>query len=249
MLCPNCKNEKWNEEVCPQCGLDQTTALLKQGDLYQQQGRALDAAKFYEEYLRLDPDQWDVLRKHAIVLYRAALSAGTKPLFERADQALALALNKEWDWEQGHQFRVNLFYAFGDLKEIEQVYARIGRENPPRKEIADKTLQVIQLTEKFAQPDSDSPSAKPAPPRPINPWVFILLPLIPFCLWLIQGLLFPSDAQDLKSNPNTLFIGDFVLLVCGLGLVVLSIVFFRQKSQGPKVAKDHKKSELNFPGE
>ena len=249
MICPNCKNEKWNEEVCPRCGLDSKAAFLAQGDLYQQQGRALEAAKFYEETLRLDPDQWDVLRKRAIVLYCAALSAGAKPLFEKADQALALALDKEWDWEQGHQFRVNLFYAFGDLKEIEQVYAKISRENPPRKEMADKILQVIQLTEKFANPDPDGPAPKPAWLRSNNPWVLIFLASIPFWLWLIQNLLFPPDAQDLKSNPNTLFVGDFVLLVCGLGLVVLSIVFFRQKPPDAPVPKNNKKSELNFPGE
>jgi tetratricopeptide (TPR) repeat protein len=247
MICPNCKNEKWSEEVCPQCGLDQKTALLTQGDLYQKQGRALEAVRFYEDYLRLDPGQWDVLRKRAISLYGAALSAGTKPLFEKADQALALALDKEWDWEQGHQFRVNLFYASGDLKELEQIYSRIGLDRPDRREIAEKTLKVIQLTEKFAKPASDG--SGPAPLLKKIPWLFILLPSVPFWLWLIQKFLFPPDVENVNSNPKALFIGDAILFFCGLSLVFISILFFRQKPPDAKTPKGHKKSELNFPGE
>ncbi len=248
MICPNCKNEKWSEEPCPQCGLDQKAALLTQGDLYQQQGRDLEAAKFYEDYLRLDPDQWDALRKRAIAFYSAALASGNKPLFDKADQALALALDKEWDWEQGHQFRVNLFYASGNLKELEQVYSRISQQNPPRKEMAEKTLKVIQLTEKFAKPGPDGSASASTRLLKKIPWPFLFLPSVPFWLWLIQKLLFPPDVEDVNSNPKALFIGDAVLFFCGLSLVFIAILFFRQKSPDAKPLKDHKKSELNFPG-
>jgi tetratricopeptide (TPR) repeat protein len=251
MICPNCKNEKWSEELCPQCGLDQKAALLAQGDLYQQQGRALEAEKFYEQYLRLDPDQWDVLRKRAIVLYGAALASGKKPLFDRADQALALALDKEWDWEQGHQFRINLFYAFGDLKEMEQVYSRISQEIPPRKELSDKILQVIQLTEKFANPDPPSEGAAPEPEparKPIR-WLYLLLFTVPLWLWLIQLFLFPTDAENLNADPKTLFIGNAVLSICGVGMILVGMIFMRPKPSNVKNPKAAKKSELNFPEE
>jgi tetratricopeptide (TPR) repeat protein len=244
MLCPNCKNEKWSDEVCPQCGLDQKAALLTQGDLYQQEGRSLEAAKFYGQYLLLDPDQWDVLRKRAIGLYGAALSSMDKTLFEKADQALALALEKEWDWEQGHQFRVNLFYAFGNLKEIEAIYTQISRGNPARREIAEKNLRIIQLTEQFAKPASEESGA--APKKPTPKWLVPLLLLAtPIWLWILVKTLNSDQTDSAPANHDSLLLGAAAVLF-GAGVIVLTLLTWRKKI---KTENKPKKPELHLPTE
>lgn len=246
MICPNCKNEKWSEEVCPQCGLDQKSALLAQGDLYQQKGRPLEATKFYEQYLLLDPDQWDVLRKRAIVLYGAALKSMDKTLFEKADQALALALEKEWDWEQGHQFRVNLFYAYGNLKEMEAIYTQISGENPGRREIAEKNLKIIRLTEQFANPAPEQ--ADVAPKKETSKWLVPLL-LLATPIW-IWGLLKALNSDQTGSAPppgnnDALLLGAVCVLV-GAAAIALTLLAWRKKI---KTENKPKKPGLHLPTE
>ncbi|MGH7738713.1 MAG: tetratricopeptide repeat protein, partial [bacterium] len=142
MLCPNCKNEKWNDETCPHCGMDHPAAILAQADHYHRDGLNIQAARQYEEYLRLDPDRWEVSRKRAIAWYGETVSTKNKSLFDKADQALAQTLDQDWDWEQGHQFRVNLYYAFGRLEEMTQEYSKTLAEVPERAIMAAKVLKV-----------------------------------------------------------------------------------------------------------
>jgi tetratricopeptide (TPR) repeat protein len=242
MLCPNCKNEKWNEDTCPQCGLDQKTALLNQGDLYQKEGRNLEAVKFYEQTLLLNPEDWDVLRKRAIGLYSAALSAGNKALFDKAEEALTQALEKEWNWEQGHQFRINLFYDFGNLKEMQQAYTRTSQQNPGRKEMAEKILKIIHLTEKFAQAQSE-PSA-PSAAQELSKW---LLPgallSIPFWLWILWRFLYPADPKNAPSGSVAIFTSIAAVLLC-VGLIFLALIFSPKKEKNTKKPRE---SELRLP--
>ena len=243
MLCPNCKNEKWNEEVCPRCGMDSQAALLSKGDLYQQEGRPLDAARCYEQYLKLSPDSWDVARKRAICLYAGALSRQDGP-FAQADQALAQALEQEWDWEQGHQFRVNLAYAYGRLEEVRDYYEKTAAENLERREQADKTMKIILLTERFAAPEGEDKAASPKKPWISSDWVTLAMVLaVPLWLWFLARTLFPSTATA-TSGGTFLLVGTF----CAAGLVLFFVVrFFRKQVKTGASAKTRKTTELNLP--
>jgi tetratricopeptide (TPR) repeat protein len=244
MLCPNCKNEKWNEEVCPHCGMDPKAALLSKGDLYQQEGRHLDAARYYEDYLKLDPGQWDAVRKKAIALYGAALGAKDKNIFTKADQALVQALDQEWDWEQGHQFRVNLSYEYGQLEDIKDQYERAAAQVPGRKDQAEKAMKIILLTERFASPDSEEKSESPKKSWLSSDWITLGMVLaVPLWLWFLTRTLFPSTAGATSG-------GTFLLILtfCAGGLVLFFVVrFFRKEVKTGASAKTRKTTELNLP--
>ena len=241
MLCPNCKNDKWNEEVCPRCGMDQKTALLAQGDFYQQEGRHLDAARYYEDYLKLDPGQWDAVRKRAVALYVAALGAKAKNNFTRADEALAKALGQEWDWEQGHQFRVNLSYEYGQLENIKDQY-ELAAQNPARKDQTDKTMKIILLTERFAAPEGEAETAKKS--WLSSDWITLTMVLaVPVWLWFLARTLFPSTAN--ATSGGTLWL---LVTFCAAGLALFFIVrFFRKDVKSGASAKTRKTSGLNEP--
>jgi tetratricopeptide (TPR) repeat protein len=244
MLCPNCKNEKWNEEVCPRCGMDPQTALLSKADLYQQEGRHLDAARYYEDYLKLEPGQWDVVRKKAVALYGAALKAQDKNSFTKADQALAEALEQEWDWEQGHQFRVNLSYEYGRLEDIKDQYERAAAQTPARKGQAEKAMKIILLTERFAAPSDEEKAASPKKSWISSDWITLAMVLaVPLWLWFLARTLFPSTATA-TSGGTFLLVGTF----CAGGLVLFFVVrFFRKQVKTGASAKRRETTELNPP--
>ncbi|HVM33242.1 MAG TPA: tetratricopeptide repeat protein [bacterium] len=246
MLCPHCKNEKWTEDVCPRCGLDQKAALLTQGDLYQKDGRNPEAARCYEQYLKLDPDCWDVERKKAICLYADAL-AQKGGSFAQADQALGQALDKQWDWEQGHQFRVNLAFAYGRLGEVQDQYEKIAAENPDRKEQAEKTMKIILLTERFAEPDPDPASPPEKSWRPSNLLTLTLLLALPLWLWILLRTLQPTTPGGETGNGATLWL--LGSLMAGTAVLFFVFQFFRREVRGPGGRKARKTSGLNFPPE
>ncbi|HET9870680.1 MAG TPA: hypothetical protein VFR02_09325, partial [bacterium] len=140
MLCPNCKQEKWNDPVCPGCGLDPKAAFAALGGRCLAEDRPLEAARAYEALLRLDPEDWDALRQRAIAWYAEAQAVRDPVLFDQADRALAQALEKEWGWEQGHQFRVNLAYTFTRLTDLRRQY-QAQAQVPARAEQADRVLK------------------------------------------------------------------------------------------------------------
>ncbi len=104
MICPLCKNEKWDVDICPKCGLDENEALLTKAKELKLAERYLEAGDLFQKFIQLEPGEENALRMLATCLSIETISRRDVMLFERTRKALTQALDNDWAWDQGHQF-------------------------------------------------------------------------------------------------------------------------------------------------
>lgn len=149
MICPKCKNEKLGEDVCPKCGLSQKEALGSLATSLQMEGKIAGAIEIYDQYLRLEPDAIEVLRKKAVCLCLEAMATKNNLLFQTANETLLRGLGDDWNWEKGHQCRVDLFSRFGKLPDLLGEYESVAKQDNAKKNNCEKVVGIIRLVEKF----------------------------------------------------------------------------------------------------
>ncbi len=216
MICPQCKNEKWDQETCPDCGLGEKEALLNQAEIFKKEGNLLTALGFYEKYLFLDPGNFEVLSQRAVCLCQEAVSRGEIPLFQKADEALISVFQTSWTWERGHQTRVDLYYNFGKLEELLNEYENISLEKDFRYSISQKMIKIINLTRKF----KETPPAVLTTVKGDNQTIYIksFWPLfigVPILLW---------GAYEIAALPHSREGGNVVILFFVFLFIALSII-------------------------
>lgn len=239
MICPQCKNEKWNDNACPHCGLSEKEALLSAGEGFQKAGRIPQAIECYEKYLELEPGDFKVGCLRAKALCLEAISTKDPSLFKSADDHFSELLEKRWDWEEGYQQRVNLFYCFGKLEELEAEYRIRFEEAPQRRDVYQRIIGIIHLARKFKEnpPSFTEPVLLDEGP---TLWSKDFLPLLvglPLVLGTAYGV---SKSLDVKEG-NSVFLLFFVFFVSGLIIVALfflSMNLYRKNRKRPKGGKN-----------
>jgi hypothetical protein len=219
LICPKCRNEKLDQDVCPQCGLAEREALLQAAQLSRQKGNISSAIDFFDRYLHLEPDNIEVKRQKIACLYLETVKSMEPSRFDQVNRMLALGLERDWNWETGHQYRINLFSSFGRLNELEEEYLRIRASDETKQAVCVKVLNIIQLTKKFKE---ETPlSADSAPNARLSwlrkAWPLLLLPIV---LW---GMFKLSDTSASK-DPEYFSWMPFVWIILGILVILLLLV-------------------------
>lgn len=230
MICPSCKNEKWDENRCPHCGLGSLEALLAAADDAQKNGKEETAANLYEKYLseRYDPD---IDRKRAICLFQAAKNRNDTSLFKMAAESLLKAVNEDWTWQKGHQSLIELFYDYDKLEALEAEYSKISAGDDSRKESSENFIKILKLTKKFKKNPPESPfleSDKPFLTSFLNDF-WPLLGIAPL-LFMIYKMVQAAHVQNGKNLDLSIFL-VFVLGISICLLILFSMNKYRNKNK------------------
>jgi hypothetical protein len=229
LICPKCKNEKLDRDICPRCGLSECEALLQTAQSFHQEGNISSAIEFYGRYLRLKPSNTEVSRQKVICLYLEAVKSKKPEWFDQANRALVLELEKDWNWEPGHQYRIDLFSSFGKLKELEEEYLRIQTSGETKRAVCANLLKIIRLTKKFKE--ENLTFANSAPKTNLSwlrkAWPLLLIPVV------LLGLFSLSDSSTSK-DPEYFSWAPFIGIILGLLIVILLLVALKLNRQNPK---------------
>jgi tetratricopeptide (TPR) repeat protein len=229
LICPNCKSERWEGELCPQCGLSEKQAFLKLAASYRNSGKPGPATECYEKILRLDPEDKEVRREKALCLVQEAMSRRDAGLFLKSDEALKGILLGDWGWEKGHEQRVSLSACFGELEKLQKEYAKEIGSDPSKKETGEKILETITLARKFSE---NPPVAETTlgPEESVGLWLRSFWPVILgfFSLPLFVGAL-PSLREVKALNQYlTIFFAWAFLVFSMVFLFILSLNFYKK---------------------
>jgi hypothetical protein len=222
LICPKCRNEKLAQDVCPQCGLPEREALLQAAQSFRQAGKISSAIGYLDRCLHLGPGDTEALRQKAVCLYLEAIKSRELKWFDQANQTLVLELEKDWNWEPGHQYRIDLFSSFGRLKELEEEYLQTQTSDPVKKTICADMLKIIRLTRKFKEE-----TLLTAESEPNNKWSWLKtmwpLGLLPFA---ILAMFMLSAAARSKETGYLEWIPYLWML---LGISVIFLFLFTMK--------------------
>lgn len=234
MICPRCKNEKFAEDVCPKCGSNQKEALLALADSLRRENKTRAAIDNYDKYLLLDPDSKEVFQKKAIAHYAEAIAQNDISLFQKTNEILARSLEDDWDWEEGHQYRVELFSRFGKLTDILEEYQQIALRDNLKREVCQKIIKIIQLIDRFKN-EKEPVSTTLAKEDELSVlwkcfWPSLLGGLI---VWVVVA--FPSLVV-FGDNDNNYGIYSLrvALGISLLSLLVLNILSYRKEKKSEK---------------
>jgi tetratricopeptide (TPR) repeat protein len=220
MICPYCKNEKLQAEICPSCGLGEKEALLKTADHCWNQGKQELALDYYGRYLTLEPGDFEAACKLASCLFSMALNRRDPLLFEKADRQIAQILENHWDWQSGHDQRLNLSICFGKLDSLRKDYAEIREKDPARAAVCDRMIRMIQLSERFRDERPEVPKsleeADKNTMRLESFWIFGVGILVASAL---TWILIPLAQKGLLPWPIAMGIS----IVCFLAIIFLRV--------------------------
>lgn len=226
MICPNCKNEKWEKDVCPVCGLAEWDAWEAVGVRAHSQGRFPQAVAAYEKVLESNPHDPGAARGRALSLAAWAETTSDPELFERAQAAFSGILEADWGWMEGHQVRLRLHQRSGRLEELLEKYRTSGPEGdgePIRAEM----IRVLELTRKFA-------AVPPAASTSFSGWkgwksgTVPVLTMIGAALLFWWGLSLLHLARARGMDGENLLLPAGLLVLSGAFLVLYSAFKFRR---------------------
>jgi len=233
LICPKCRHEKWTEDVCPNCGLDQKKALLEMAEFTRRLSRFAEASKLYDQFLQLVPGDLEAQKGKATCLYLEGLKDLDENKFQKADEAIIRALEKDWAWEKGHFSRVDLYFHFSKIETLKKEYEGIATRDENKKNICERILRIIQLTKKFHETPLVVQTEISGRYQEFGSFLkkyWIMIIGIPFLLGMIWGLAEMSRSVD--ENKKTMIV--FMSFTLGLGLLMLfvaNIVTLRKKSK------------------
>jgi len=231
LICPYCKNEKWDEALCPQCGLDQSQAILKTALDFQAKEKWLQAIEFYDRFLTDSVDNLEAQKKKAYCFFRYSQIQPSNENLQTSDTLIKNILDIDWGWENGHQYRLQIYDLLDRLEQLEKEYDLNG-ENELLGEVSRKMTQTIKLFRKFKNALPASGSLLPHEDE-THFLIFTALPVLLgiFFIWYIITYLRPKSSPEFSS---------FLLL---MGFIFTGVLLFlcyreyRQKRSGPKSAK------------
>jgi hypothetical protein len=222
LICPLCKNEKWNNDICPNCGLGEKEALLARANELKKREMYLEAGDLFQKFLQLEPGQKSALRMLAVCLSIETISRRDVVLYERARAALTQALDSDWLWDQGHQFQIDLSICFQKQADLINDYEKMSLNNEARKSVSERMIKVIRLTEKF----KDNP---PVVSTNLTSdfggmsffkkyWIVLLgLPILLFAIYEVPNIFY-------GNKEKISFLAPFIFLTLGAGILVLILM-------------------------
>jgi tetratricopeptide (TPR) repeat protein len=234
LICPCCKNEKLEADICPNCSLGQKEALLKAADECWGQEKPDQAIEYYGKYLALQPDDFDIACKRADCLCLLTLRRRDQALFKQADHDLLQILENHWDWETGHRHRMDLYGLFDKLELLVQEYDKIHRRNPSRAESCDKIIHNIKLVSRF----KNAPPLVPATPADTSEAFVLWQSFWPLLLGIAGGWAIVSGLHYLLAikEKNTEVKSLFILVIVVFCVLTLSIWCFARYKKMKKNA-------------
>lgn len=204
-------------------------------DLLQQERFAL-AAEYLGRILHKDPGNVEIWKMQAVAYARMALSSLDPTQMAHAEVVLRETVNMDWEWETGHQFRIQIAEKAERLDELVREYRSIAQEErSERSAMAVRMIQVIQLTLQFK-----SISAGTGGEDSGEFWKGYLGVLLPMFVGLIFVALSAQGAIRAFNNrePIVLYLAFVLASVLGTAfLVVLAIRKIRSGGQGPRRRK------------
>ena len=238
MICTYCRNEKMDAATCPNCGLGEKEAFLKAADLYWTEGRQELAVDYYGRYLALEPGDFEVACKDAAYLSAMARERRDARLFEKADKRISQILEGRWDWQTGHQSRVDLYFCFGKLDGLIAQYEKTAREDPGRAATCGEMIRLIRLVMRFKE-------EKPAVPESLKGGdetslvVESFWPLLMAVVFSIAlSVLVPtSSAPDDDTAHKLALFQQAVIILSLLGASFYGIWKYQKESKGEKPKK------------
>jgi tetratricopeptide (TPR) repeat protein len=235
LICRNCRNEKLDSDICPECGLSDKDALLASAEALNQKGKTTAALEAYETYLRSQPNDFEIEKKQALLQCRNAIEKAAGQAFEAADQSISSALEKEWEWNQGHQKKLDLYFSYGKLKELEAFYSEIHKNSPDRSGQCDLMIKSIRAIEKFRE-NLPAVSSEVGGSRILHLMIKGFWPLLlgtPFLMWSAYTLARMNFAAD-PYNFKMAFFGYLIIALIWLGLFLISMRLHRQIKETKK---------------
>lgn len=241
MICPRCKNEKLDQNICPHCGLDEKTALIKSADSAHQDGKVELAITYYDRYLQLSYDP-EINQKRASCLFMFAASHFGDSNFNKACEGLFRALNDDWSWQKGHQFLIDLFYKYGKLEILEKEYEQIASHDELKRKECERLIGTIRLLKKFKDNPPSASTALSDFDAGTTLKSFLPLSGIPFLLWGIYKAANLARSKDGNHTPLLIFI----CFVLGLAICVLILISMnRFKGKNKEKVKEIKINEAD----
>ena len=237
MICPFCKNEKLKKGVCPSCGLDEEQALLEAARERQREGKWAQAREYYGRYLQRRPRDLEAGRQSAFCSWKEAVHMGTFESREKAERDLAQTLAEDWDWEAGHEYRIQLSGLRGDLAGLKDEYHRIVQTDGNRRPIAERILRVLELTEKFQR---ELPAAATSLPEETD-WRTLFKVFAPLLTGLLLSVVVSSAFFGEERSSGAAYKFLSVILLLDFILFVLSFYLYRKvRLRGGK--REHEKN-------
>jgi len=224
--------------TCPNCGLGEKEAVLKAADLYWAEGRQELAVDYYGRYLALEPGDFEVACKSASYLCAMARERRDPRLFEKADKRIADILRDHWDWQAGHQSRMDLYFCFGKLDDLLAEYQAVSDQDPSRAAACAEFIRLIRLMARFKQ-------EKPAVPESLKGedaaslvvesfWPLLLAVVFSIAL----SVLFPAPSpQDDEAAHKFALFQQTVIILALLGASFYGIWKYQKGSKGEKPKK------------
>ena len=247
MLCLYCKNEKLDELVCPHCGLEEKQAFLKAAGLYEAEGKWELAADYYGRFLALEPGDFDAARKRALLSSTMARNWRDPLWFKEAEGQLARILEDHWDWEAGHQNRVDLFYCFGNLDSLQKEYETIREKNPARAEVCGQTIQWIQLVQRFRDEKPKTSGNPKTEDESALVWKSFWPLLLGLAVALVITLVLPSSVTS-ETGAITDKFSFMTQLVTGIAILGLGFFGIWRYLQGRKAVNPPVKKTKSLDG-
>lgn len=234
MICPKCKNEKWDENICPQCGLSEKEALLFAGELFDKAGKVHQATECYEKYLLLEPNNFEVECKMAAGVCSEAISRREPPLFEKADSVTKNILERHWGWEKGHQIRSGLFFCFNQLDMLNNEYELVCQKDESKRKYCEKMITNIKLMKKFMETHPTAYGQYPfEDENEYALWFKSFWPLALGAPVILGGIYAFSKLQNAK-DPNSFLYSLITFVVAGSGIIalfLLSMNFYKKNGK------------------
>lgn len=204
---------------CPQCGLGEKEALLKAADLYWAEGKQKLAVDYYGRYLSLEPGDFETACKNASRLSAMAREQRDPQLFEKADGQLVKILQGHWDWQGGHQSRIDLHFCFGKLDSLLAEYQKAAEQDPSRAARCGEMIRLIQLVRRF----KDEQPAVPESLKGEEDFSLFLKSFFPLLLgilvtWFFTAVYPPSFQEPASRKEAFLEVGSFAAGILGLGM-------------------------------
>lgn len=233
MICPKCRHEKWAEDICPNCGLDQKKALLVMAEFTRESNRFTEASKLYDQFLQLVPEDLEAQKGKATCLYLEGLKDLDENKFQKADEAIIRILEKDWAWEKGHLSRVDLYFHFFKIEKLKKDYEGIATHDENKRIVCQKILEIIRLTSKFHETPPvvrTNISGRYQDFESFFKKYWIMIFGTSFLLWMIWVL---AEMSRLAAENKKMII-VFVSFISGLGLLMLffiNIAILRKKSK------------------
>jgi tetratricopeptide (TPR) repeat protein len=235
LICRNCRNEKLDSDICPECGLSEKDALLASAEALSLQGKTTAALEAYAAYLHFQPDAFEIEKKQALLKCRSAMEKATDQAFEAADHGISAVLEREWDWQEGHQRKLDLYFSYGKLKELETFYSEVDKNSPDRSGQCALMIKSIRTIEKFRE-NLPVVSSEVGGSRIFYLMIKGFWPLLlgtPFLMWSAYTLARMNFAAD-PYNFKMAFLGYLIIALIWLGLFLISMRLHRQNKETKK---------------